>query len=149
METTTSTASTTIKTFLRMASRALQEELDNNSTNVFDYTDDTADDAINATTSTTTTTATHFDPAVFWGVNGFLCFMLIMACTFCCVCKDWNVWLVNMHERRRQTDDQYQLQLRQQQQEQHDKKLDTPAVRKQKLLQSFRRHQVSMVRTEF
>jgi hypothetical protein len=118
-----------------MANRALQEELSSttSSTNDNDAPDQDS-----------------FDPVVFWGVNIFLSFMLIVACTCCCICgkkNDWNCnWLVNMHERRRQTDEEYRQRLRQQFQELQAAERDTPAVRKAKLLQSFQRHQVSMVR---
>ena len=141
----------TTRTFLRIASRALQEEF-GDATDAIDNDIDTA--AADMTTSTTTNTSDdddNFDPVVFWGVNAFLGVMLLVACGCCVVCgknNHWNYWLTitNMHERRRQTDVDYQRQLRQQNETQEARKVDTPAVRKQKLLQSFQRHHVSMVR---
>ena len=52
---------------------------------------------------------------------------------------------MNMHERRCQANEEYQQHMRQHHETQEAQKLDTPAVCKLKWLQSFQRHQVSMV----
>eukprot|EP00934_Nitzschia_sp_Nitz4_P006996 Nitzschia sp. Nitz4//scaffold278_size24532//5324//6238//NITZ4_008373-RA/size24532-augustus-gene-0.11-mRNA-1//1//CDS//3329545369//6986//frame0 len=83
-----------------------------------------------------------FDPKLFWSVNGFIFFMLLSACLWCCFAdKDW---LMNMHARRMQTEAEYQATLRERAEQRRLAKIVTPEQRRKRLLQSFARHKVTM-----
>jgi hypothetical protein len=89
-------------------------------------------------------TTSEFDPKVFWAVNGLLFFMMAAMAVWCCFGK--KDWLTSAHRRRVETDETFQRVLRERHELQEARKVDSPAKRKEKLLQSFRRHQVQMVR---
>jgi hypothetical protein len=89
-------------------------------------------------------TSSEFDPRVFWAVNGLLFFMMATMAVWCCFGK--KDWLTNAHRRRAETDETFQRGLRERHERKEALKVDSPAKRKEKLLQSFRRHQVQMVR---
>jgi hypothetical protein len=136
----TSTMETSRTTFLRMEARS----------RALDVLDVRGDASGAASTSTSSNmSGGNLDRTVLWGVTAFLCFMLILVCSFCYYYRGNNIscfWLTQIHERPRQAGEEYEEQQLRQQQDQQARKIDTPADRKHKILQSFQRHQVSMVR---
>ena len=89
---------------------------------------------------------TDFDRNVFWGVNGFLLLMLVTMGVWCCFCK--KDWLINPHERRARSDEAFQRRVRERHERYKASKIVTPEQRRQRLLDSFMRHGVTMVRTK-
>ena len=96
--------------------------------------------------STTENDQGEFDPNVFWGVNGFILFLFILAC-FLCWCK--GAWLTQLYDRRHQAagDRAYQRRVLERMQEEQQAKSESPEKRQRKLLSSFKRHGVQMVRS--
>lgn len=81
--------------------------------------------------------------SVFWGVNGFICFLLCLAIVWCCFSSRF---LTNPQNRRLESDLQYQQTLNQREQQRQEAKIDSPEKRTKKLKQSFQKHGVVMVR---
>jgi hypothetical protein len=159
-------ASTTTTTFLRMASRILLDEVvgsgmanetmfvdqDNivppASSPVIVMTDGPShgnDDNDNSGNG-------ESDSFLFWSVNAFLLLTMIVACLFCyCGGNKMTMQLVglNADQRRQESDRAYQQQVQQRLEEQAARKVECPEKRKQKLLKSFQRHKVQMVRVVF
>lgn len=80
-----------------------------------------------------------FDPRVFWGVNAFIALMVILGCTLF-----WYRW--NRHGITMPSEQDRRLEDARRAEERRVTKLDNPIKRKRKLLQSFRRCQVTKVR---
>ena len=94
--------------------------------------------------STTENDQGEFNPNVFWGVNGFILCLFIVACCLCCKSD----WLTKLYDRRHQAagDRAYQRRVLERMQEEQQAKLESPEKRQRKLLASFKRHGVQMVR---
>eukprot|EP00538_Stauroneis_constricta_P001072 CAMPEP_0119561442 /NCGR_PEP_ID=MMETSP1352-20130426/17645_1 /TAXON_ID=265584 /ORGANISM="Stauroneis constricta, Strain CCMP1120" /LENGTH=291 /DNA_ID=CAMNT_0007609651 /DNA_START=221 /DNA_END=1096 /DNA_ORIENTATION=+ len=87
-----------------------------------------------------------FDSTVFWSVNAFVLFLILVMIT-CCVLGNTD-WLTNVDQRRREADERYQASIREREREIAESKVETPEKRRKRLLQSFRRHKVLMTVTE-
>ena len=84
-----------------------------------------------------------FDPRIFWAVNA--CFLVAVLAT-CCYCSYGDrSCFTRAHERRLQTDLEYQRNLTAREERKRQAKIMTPAKRKRLLLASFKKHQVIMV----
>ena len=136
--------------FLRSSIRLLQEASEDGGGdrgNLFSNgTDPNVFDSSDILEASSSSDLEEFDPRVFWSVNAFLMFMLCSVCCWLCVMKP--EFLTNMHERRQRADSQYQQTLRERIRREEARKLDSPEQRRRKLLQSFKRHKVQMVRTK-
>jgi hypothetical protein len=91
----------------------------------------------------------EFSPAVFWSVNAFLLFVLLAVCSYCWCCGGFQRFVrasSSSEQQRVSSDVQYRMNVLRRQQEREDAKKETPEERKEKLLQSFQRLHVSMVR---
>ena len=85
----------------------------------------------------------HFDPRIFWAVNA--CFLVALLAT-CCYCSYGDrSCFTRAHERRLQTDLEYQRNLAAREERKRQAKIMSPAKRKRLLLASFVKHQVIMV----
>ena len=78
---------------------------------------------------------------VFWGVNGFICFLLALACLWCCFSRKF------LTRRPLDSDLEYQRSLNEREQQREQAKIDSPEKRTRKLKHSFQKHDVVMVRT--
>jgi hypothetical protein len=88
---------------------------------------------------------TNFDPKVFWSVNAFIFVLLISTVVVCCFAKkEWFTY--DRETGRMNSDEQYRQTVLQRQRQQQQSKVETPAQRTRRLLRSFKRHQVEMVR---
>ena len=86
-----------------------------------------------------------FDPKVFWSVNAFILVLFCSALGICCFGKkEW--FSFDGEFARQQSDETYRQSVLQRRRQQQEAKTDTPAQRTRKLLRSFRRHRVEMVR---
>jgi hypothetical protein len=133
---------------------------DNN--NAVSWWDNTMDDTSNATlvwrdilhsssssSSSTDTASTSLDTTLFWTVNGFLLLLVVLICAGCCYFGDKTmfVWFSpNDEQRRQQSDEAYRRTVQERRQRQQQQNLEPPAQRTKKLLKSFVRNQVQMVR---
>jgi hypothetical protein len=91
----------------------------------------------------------EFDSFLFWSVNAFLLLTMVVVCLFCyCGGNKTTMQLVglNTDQRRQESDRAYQQQVQRRLEQQAARKVECPEKRKQKLLKSFQRHKVQMVR---
>lgn len=99
----------------------------------------------NATNDSFTNANGQFNPVVFWGVNAFIAFLLIAACTWCWWCGGWK-WSATAS-----SDVEYRRRLAEQQQQ---RQLTTAAwsddleTRQRKIVASFDKCHVKQVRTK-
>ena len=142
-------ATASARAFLRNAARVLMEEADDTNTtgltNSSDTFANTTDNTAIVDGDSTTNSAGEFDPKVFWSVNAFIFVMVVTICCFYYHNSD-KAWFPNQEERRRQSDDVYRQALRERLEQEEARKKETPEQRTRKLLQSFNRHKVQMVR---
>ena len=132
--------------FLRNAARVLMGA-DMNSTGLTNSSDiftNSADSSTIVDGDSTTNSGGEFDPKVFWSVNAFIFVMVVTMCCFYYHSDKW--WFLNAEERRRQSDDVYRRALQERLEQEEARKKETPEQRTRKLLQSFSRHKVQMVR---
>lgn len=93
--------------------------------------------------STTEEGDLEFEPKVFWSVNAFI-FCVFMTMVLWC-CYGDKSFLTNIQTRQEDSDRAYQATLREREERRKRAKMQTPQQRRRKLLQSFRRHNVSMI----
>ena len=89
----------------------------------------------------------EFDPRVFWSVNGFI-FCLFTAMVLYCIYGDTS-FLTNIQARQEDSDRVYQATLREREERRRQANMENPQQRRRRLLQSFRRHKVTMVGFEW
>jgi hypothetical protein len=95
------------------------------------------------------TTASSFNPTVFWSVNAFIFFMLLVACLSCRYGnKFFQLLMFSQSDHRARTNSDLAFVRHQMARDARAAAAakETPARRKQRLLDSFRRCQVAMVR---
>ena len=92
-----------------------------------------------------------FDPKVFWPVNAFIFLLIIGACIWCWWCggKAYFFYGGSNPESRQRSDLAYQQTVLARQQRREERRRDTPEKRKKRLIECFRRCQVSMVRVKY
>lgn len=100
-----------------------------------------------STSNSTVTTAdqdddSNFDPRIFWGVNA--CFLIAVVVT-CCYCYHNRNCITQAHERRRQTDLEFQRNQLERRERKRKAKEISPEKLRRLLLSSFKKHRVMMV----
>lgn len=122
-----------------VTSRLLGSPDDGNSTS-------SADDAASQQQGTASEGNVQFDPAVFWSVNAFIFVLVCTTVVWCCRYgkRDWVA--PGTQNGRQSSDETHRQAVLRRQELQRQAKIDTPAQRTRKLLRSFQRHMVQMVR---
>ena len=100
----------------------------------------------NATVTQESRTEATFDPRVFWGVNGFILFLVTSMCVWCW-CFGGKHHLVDWTARRVDSDRRFQQTMRERHEQRMAARRSTPAKRKFRLKRSFQRNKVQMVST--
>lgn len=146
-----SASTTTTTTFLRMATRILMDEVV--SSGIANETDHGDVAAGLVTTEIGSGSGDHgageFNTSLFWCVNVFLMLAMVVACACCYCCGNkTTMHLVGFdaEQRRQESDRVYQRRVQERLEQQAALKVESPEKRKQKLVKSFQRHKVQMVR---
>jgi hypothetical protein len=105
--------------------------------------DDVSETSQGATSGSATVNSGHDSSNVFWGVNFFLLVLLIGLSCYC-----WRFHKCSVVGQRA-SDLAYQQVLQERRRIEEEKRKETPEKRQAKLLASFERNQVTMVRFEY
>jgi hypothetical protein len=84
-----------------------------------------------------------FDPKVFWSVNALIFCIVVVSCSWYC-CFGGQVYLTELS--RANSDEAYRQTVLERRQRRLEARRDSPEKRRRRLLQSFQRTSVSMVR---